>query len=143
MNRALSRHPPGTAFARLRRRTALVDVDSPATRKGMARNQVINVVDEADGEMTVGGLAYQLTVDSSVASRMVSDRITAGLLVRVASQSDGRRTVLRLSVSRSPNSWSSTRTRARNWVRVRRPPRIAAPEVRPALSRSKASPDNG
>ncbi|WP_327235991.1 MarR family winged helix-turn-helix transcriptional regulator [Streptomyces sp. NBC_01317] len=87
----------GAAFARLRRRTALVDVDPPVTRKDMARNQVINVVDEADGEMTVGGVAYQLTVDSSVASRMVSDCITAGLLVRAASQSDGRRTVLLLT----------------------------------------------
>lgn len=87
----------GAAFARLRRRTALVDVDPPVTRKDMARNQVINIVDEADGEMTVGGIAYQLTVDPSVASRMVTDCIAAGLLVRAASQADGRRIVLRLT----------------------------------------------
>jgi hypothetical protein len=39
----------GAAFARLRRRTALIDVDPPVTRKDMARNQVINIVDEAAG----------------------------------------------------------------------------------------------
>lgn len=87
----------GAAFARMRRRTALVNVDPPVTRKDIARNQVINIVDEADGETTVGGIAYQLTVDPSVASRMVTDCISAGLLERAASQADGRRTVLHLT----------------------------------------------
>ena len=87
----------GAAFARLRRRTALLDVDPPVTRKDRSRNLVINIVDEADGEMTVGGIAKQLTVDPSVASRMVTDCIDAGYLVRKASQRDGRRTVLELS----------------------------------------------
>ena len=87
----------GAAFASLRRRTALVDVDPPVTRKDLSRNQVINIVDEAQDEVTVGGVAYQLTVDPSVASRMVADCIEAGLLVRAASQSDGRRSVLQLT----------------------------------------------
>lgn len=87
----------GAAFARLRRRTALVDVDPPVTRKDMSRNQVINIVDEAAGEITVGGVAEQLAVDPSVASRMVAECITDGLLVRRASQRDGRRSVLELS----------------------------------------------
>lgn len=63
----------------------------------MSRNQVINVVDEAAGEMTVGGIAEQLTIDPSVASRMVTDCIDAGYLVRKASQRDGRRTALELT----------------------------------------------
>ncbi len=87
----------GTAFSRLRRRTAQVNVDPPVSRKDLTRNLVLNIVDEADGEMTVGGLADQLAVDNSVASRMVSDCISAGYLARMASQRDGRRTVLQLT----------------------------------------------
>ncbi|MDQ1293756.1 MAG: hypothetical protein QG608_1637 [Actinomycetota bacterium] len=87
----------GAAFARLRRRTALVDVDPPVTRKDMSRNQVINIVDEAAGEITVGGVAEQLAVDPSVASRLVTECINEGYIVRKASQRDGRRTVLELS----------------------------------------------
>jgi len=87
----------GAAFARLRRRTGLVDVEPPVTRKDMSRNQVINIVDEAAGEITVGGVADQLAVDPSVASRIVTECINDGLLVRKASQRDGRRTVLELS----------------------------------------------
>jgi DNA-binding MarR family transcriptional regulator len=90
----------GAAFARLRRRTMQVPVDPPSGRKDLKRNLVLNVVDEADAagrEMTVGGLADQLMVDSSAASRMVTDCISHGYLVRAASQRDGRRTVLRLT----------------------------------------------
>jgi DNA-binding MarR family transcriptional regulator len=90
----------GTAFARLRRRTMQAPVAPPAGRKDLKRNLVLNVVDEADAagrEMTVGGLADHLMVDSSAASRMVSDCISNGYLVRVASQQDGRRTVLQLT----------------------------------------------
>ena len=87
----------GAAFARLRRRTGLVNVDPPVTRRDMSRNQVINIVDEADGEITVGGVAEQLAVDPSVASRLVTECINDGYLVRRASQRDGRRTVLELS----------------------------------------------
>ncbi|MET9414896.1 MarR family winged helix-turn-helix transcriptional regulator [Streptomyces klenkii] len=42
-------------------------------------------------------MARHLGVDPSVASRMVSDCISAGYLIRAASQQDGRRTVLNLS----------------------------------------------
>ncbi|MFI5844781.1 MarR family winged helix-turn-helix transcriptional regulator [Catenuloplanes sp. NPDC051500] len=55
------------------------------------------MVDEAIDEITVGGVAEQLAVDPSVASRMVAECINDGLLVRRASQRDGRRTVLELS----------------------------------------------
>ncbi|GLY30783.1 MarR family winged helix-turn-helix transcriptional regulator [Kineosporia sp. NBRC 101731] len=87
----------GAAFARLRRRTNLINVDPPVTRKDLSRNQVINIVDEAAGEITVGAVAEQLAVDPSVASRMVTECINEGYLVRKASQLDGRRTVLELS----------------------------------------------
>jgi len=87
----------GAAFARLRRRTGQVEVDPPVTRKDKSRNMVINVIDEADGEVTVGSLAEQLSVDPSVASRMATDCIKAGYVLRKASQRDGRRTVLGLT----------------------------------------------
>ena len=58
---------------------------------------VINLVDEADAEVTVGAVADHLGVDASVASRMVSDCIATGLIRRAASQQDGRRTVLELT----------------------------------------------
>lgn len=47
--------------------------------------------------MTVGGLAEQLAIDASVASRMVSECIGAGLLRRMPAQRDGRRGVLELT----------------------------------------------
>lgn len=90
----------GAAFARLRRRTTQVTVDpaGPApSRKDLSRNLVLNLVDEADDEVTVGWLADQLGIDPSAASRAVSDCITAGLLARGASQHDGRRIVLSLT----------------------------------------------
>ncbi len=61
------------------------------------RNQIINIVDEADGEVTVGYVADQMSVDSSQASRMVSGMIKDGLLIRQASQLDGRRTIIELT----------------------------------------------
>ncbi|GAA1290343.1 MarR family winged helix-turn-helix transcriptional regulator [Pseudonocardia aurantiaca] len=88
----------GATLGKLRRRTHLVKVvDPPVERKDLSRNLVINIVDEANSEITVGGVADQLGIDPSAASRMVSDLISQGLLERLASQRDGRRTVLRLT----------------------------------------------
>lgn len=88
----------GVAFSRLRRRTAQPDAGSAGpSKKDLTRNLVINLVDEAEGELTVGGVADKLGVDPSVASRMVSDCIKAGYVERRASQADGRRTVLALT----------------------------------------------
>lgn len=88
----------GAAFGRLRRRTHLVKgVDPPVDRKDLSRNLVINIVDENDGETTVGSVAEQLGIDPSAASRLVADLISHGQLERLASQQDGRRTVLRLT----------------------------------------------
>ncbi|MEC5183054.1 DNA-binding MarR family transcriptional regulator [Cryobacterium sp. MP_3.1] len=87
----------GAAFSRLRRRTNQALTDHGMTKRDLTRNLIINVVDEADGEMTVGAVADQLNVDPSVASRMVTDCIDSGYLQRAASAADGRRTVLRLA----------------------------------------------
>ncbi|WP_345364030.1 MarR family winged helix-turn-helix transcriptional regulator [Actinoallomurus liliacearum] len=80
----------GPAFSRLRRRV-------PTSRRDASRNLILNIVTAGDGEMTVGGVAEELGVDQSVASRMVSDCIAAGHLLRAASQQDGRRTVLKVT----------------------------------------------
>ncbi|MFC9997081.1 MarR family winged helix-turn-helix transcriptional regulator [Nocardia sp. NPDC127526] len=88
----------GPAFGKLRR-TSLLEVENPISAKDLSRTLVLNLVLEhsQDNEVTVGMVAELLGVDPSVASRMVSDNIKAGYLVRAASQQDGRRTVLELS----------------------------------------------
>ncbi|WP_067544286.1 MarR family winged helix-turn-helix transcriptional regulator [Nocardia crassostreae] len=88
----------GPAFSKLRR-TSLLEVENPISAKDLSRTLVLNLVLEhsKDTEVTVGMVAELLGVDPSVASRMVSDNIKAGYLVRAASQQDGRRTVLELS----------------------------------------------
>jgi DNA-binding MarR family transcriptional regulator len=80
----------GPALSRLRRRT-------PASSRDVSRNLVLNVVADAPGEMTVGGLAAEMGVAQPVASRTVAACIADGLLRRAASQADGRRTVLELT----------------------------------------------
>ncbi|MDH6113763.1 DNA-binding MarR family transcriptional regulator [Kitasatospora sp. MAP12-15] len=90
----------GPAFSRLRRNAAL-NVVKKVAPKDLTRTLVLNIVQEGaaqDGqEITVGVIGERLAVDPSVASRMVSDCISAGCLLRVASQLDGRRTILRLT----------------------------------------------
>ncbi|MFJ3793327.1 MarR family winged helix-turn-helix transcriptional regulator [Kitasatospora sp. NPDC090091] len=90
----------GPAFGRLRR-SSLLDVEDPISQKDLSRTLVLRIVQDAahEGgrEVTVGAVAEHLGVDPSVGSRMVSDCISAGYLVRAASQQDGRRTVLLLS----------------------------------------------
>ncbi|MEU6878913.1 MarR family winged helix-turn-helix transcriptional regulator [Streptomyces sp. NPDC046712] len=102
----------GPAFGKLRR-SSLLEVENPISQKDLSRTLVLNIVLEAeqqaegeggreagrDGarEITVGAVGEHLGVDPSVASRMVSDCISAGYLIRAASQQDGRRTILHLS----------------------------------------------
>ncbi|MBD0745993.1 MarR family winged helix-turn-helix transcriptional regulator [Streptomyces sp. CBMA152] len=90
----------GPAFSKLRR-TSLLEVENPISAKDLGRTLVLNIVLEhtrdSDKEITVGAVAELLAVDPSVASRMVTDNIKAGYLIRAASQQDGRRTVLLLS----------------------------------------------
>ncbi|WP_033292090.1 MarR family winged helix-turn-helix transcriptional regulator [Amycolatopsis jejuensis] len=80
----------GPALSRLRRRTS-------NGRGDLTRNFVLNVVADASGEMTVGGIAAELGVTQPVASRTITTCIADGLLRRAASQADGRRTVLELT----------------------------------------------
>ncbi|MEU5091245.1 MarR family winged helix-turn-helix transcriptional regulator [Streptomyces sp. NPDC021356] len=80
----------GPALSRLRRR-------APASSKDLSRNLVLNVIADAPGETTVGGLAAEMGVAQPVASRVVAACIHDGLLRRAASQTDGRRTVLELT----------------------------------------------
>ncbi|SHI19080.1 MarR family winged helix-turn-helix transcriptional regulator [Streptomyces sp. 3214.6] len=90
----------GPAFSKLRR-TSLLEVENPISAKDLGRTLALNIVLEhtrdSDKEITVGAVAELLGVDPSVASRMVTDNIKAGYLIRAASQQDGRRTVLLLS----------------------------------------------
>ena len=80
----------GPALSRLRRRTS-------GGRRDLTRNLVLNVVADAPGEMTVGGIATEMGVTQPVASRTIAACIADGLLRRSASQADGRRTVLELT----------------------------------------------
>ncbi|MEV0184722.1 MarR family winged helix-turn-helix transcriptional regulator [Streptomyces sp. NPDC050625] len=80
----------GPALSRLRRR-------APGGRGDLTRNLILNVVADAPGEMTVGGVATEMGVTQPVASRTVAACIADGLLRRAASQADGRRTVLELT----------------------------------------------
>ncbi|MFF7246498.1 MarR family winged helix-turn-helix transcriptional regulator [Embleya sp. NPDC008237] len=80
----------GPALSRLRRRTS-------GGRGDLTRNLVLNVVADAPGEMTVGGIAVEMGVTQPVASRTTAACIADGLMRRVASQADGRRTVLELT----------------------------------------------
>jgi DNA-binding MarR family transcriptional regulator len=67
----------------------------------LSRSFVVDALDEsADepaSEVAVGAVAERLGIDPSRASRMVAEAIEAGDVVRVASQSDGRRSLLRLT----------------------------------------------
>lgn len=80
----------GPAISRLRRR-------APTGEGGLTRNLVLNIVGDRDGETTVGTLATEMGVSQPVASRAAASAIEAGMLRRVASQADGRRTVLELT----------------------------------------------
>ncbi|GHF63795.1 MarR family transcriptional regulator [Streptomyces mashuensis] len=90
----------GPAFGKLRR-SSLLDIENPMSQKDLTRTLVLHHVLEAEQgdarEVTVGAVATHLGTDPSVASRMVSDCISAGYLRRAASQQDGRRTVLHLT----------------------------------------------
>lgn len=80
----------GAAFAQLRRRTA-------RRRSDLTRNLVLNIIDEADGRITVGGIADEMTVAQPVASRAVAACVADGLVRRVPAQEDGRRNWLELT----------------------------------------------
>lgn len=80
----------GPALSRLRRRVG-------GGRGDLTRNIVLNVVGDAAGRITVGGVAEEMGVAQPVASRAVSACTAEGLLRRVASQQDGRSSLLELT----------------------------------------------
>jgi DNA-binding MarR family transcriptional regulator len=57
----------------------------------------LNVIADAPGEITVGGVAEAMGVFQPVASRTIAACVDSGLLRRVASQTDGRRSLLELT----------------------------------------------
>lgn len=80
----------GPALSRLRRRVG-------SGRGDLTRNIVLNVVGDAAGQITVGGVAEEMGVAQPVASRAVAACIAEGLLRRVAYQQDGRSSLLELT----------------------------------------------
>jgi len=87
----------GTAFSRLRRRTASVPVDPPIARTDLRRNLLLTVVEESDGLLSVNGAAAALAMERTAVSRLVGSCVEQGLVERVASQTDGRTITLRLT----------------------------------------------
>lgn len=63
--------------------------------------EVVDAVAEADRSepdgVAIGTVAARLFVDPSQASRLVAESVRAGLVERLASQADGRRSVLKLT----------------------------------------------
>ncbi|MCX8998535.1 MarR family winged helix-turn-helix transcriptional regulator [Rhizobiaceae bacterium BDR2-2] len=58
---------------------------------------VLDAIRRIDGEATVGAIAEQLRIDPSRGSRLVADMVAGGVLYRLASQEDGRRSVIELT----------------------------------------------
>jgi len=87
----------GTAFSRLRRRTASVPVDPQAAPADVRRDLLLAVVEESDGLLSVNALASALSMDRTAVSRLAAACVTQGLVKRVASQTDGRSITLRLT----------------------------------------------
>ena len=63
--------------------------------------EVIDIIAEADAlepaGVAIGTVAARLDVDPSQASRLVAESVRAGLVTRLASPGDGRRSVLKLT----------------------------------------------
>lgn len=80
----------GPALSRLRRQVG-------SGRGDLTRNIVLNVIGDAAGRITVGGVAEKMGVAQPVASRAIAACIAEGLLRRVTSQQDGRSSHLELT----------------------------------------------
>ncbi|MBS2553535.1 winged helix-turn-helix transcriptional regulator [Catenulispora sp. NL8] len=77
---------------------ALAAMRASATdTRRVLRNQVLNVIAEAPGEITVGGVAEAMGVFQPVASRTIAACVEGGLVRRTASQADGRQSLLVLT----------------------------------------------
>lgn len=58
---------------------------------------VLDAIRRIDGEATVGAIAESLRIDPSRGSRLVAEMVASGVLHRLASQQDGRRSVIELT----------------------------------------------
>jgi DNA-binding MarR family transcriptional regulator len=88
----------GRAFARMPLRELLDTKTSHGTELStILVVQAVQVAEQTGREVTVGGVAAQLGVDPSTASRLVAQSVQAGFLRRVTSQVDGRARSLALS----------------------------------------------
>lgn len=111
---------PGPALFRLvrfwaRRSPTLAATDLTGDARRVQSIQLVEAIStHADGtggsEATVADVAHQLGVDRSVASRMASDALRAGLIDRGSSPADARRARLTLT-----DSGADLLARAREW----------------------------
>lgn len=58
---------------------------------------VLDAIRRIDGEATVGAIADYMRIDPSRGSRLVAEMVASGVLRRLASQADGRRSVIELT----------------------------------------------
>lgn len=106
LRRSMTRHTIGRRMAR--------DLEVPFD---MALIGVVDAVaqgtEESGAEVTVGEVGERLGIDPSRASRVVSAAIEGGYVRRMASQADGRRSVLELTDAGHALVASARRTRQR------------------------------
>ncbi|MET9248282.1 MarR family winged helix-turn-helix transcriptional regulator [Nonomuraea sp. NPDC003709] len=84
---------------------AMVAIRRRQSRRVLARQQgvvgpeyeVLDVIEGADGSVTVSTVAQALSVDQPRASRLVAAAVAAGLVRREADQADGRKAWLVLT----------------------------------------------
>src|ERR1700761_591283 len=70
---------------------------SATDARRVLRTLLRNVIANAEGEIPVGGVAEAMGVFQPVASRTIAACVDSGLVRRVASQEDGRRSLLDLT----------------------------------------------
>src|SRR6218665_2561537 len=58
---------------------------------------VLDAIRRIEGEATVGLIAEHMRIDPSRGSRLVAEMVASGVLRRLASQEDGRRSVIELT----------------------------------------------
>jgi DNA-binding MarR family transcriptional regulator len=92
------------AMTEIRRRQHRRTLSEAADLRAWGRDDLgllpaLEAIEELGDQATVGAIAALTGLDQSRSSRMVSAALKTGYVVRVASQSDGRSTLLRLTKS--------------------------------------------
>jgi DNA-binding MarR family transcriptional regulator len=80
-----------------RRIIGRLTIDTLVSDLELSHLDVIDAVRRSKGEVTVGAIAELMMIDPSRGSRLVSELVQKGMLRRVASQEDARRTVVELT----------------------------------------------